>query len=203
MVVMVNLPISCRCGQLRLTAHDVSPAVANHVVCECQGCRDFAHRMGATEILDPHGGTHRLQISPATLTIDAGREHLGCMQQTKGGALRWFASCCRTPMVLTLNELAVPFVGIDVARVSHPSVDDVIGPVRARVNSRLRGADKVAHKATASALLGMLVHLAPLTARWWWRGDAEKTPFYDGRTPIAPIERLYPMVRKRAFSGCA
>ena len=200
---MTDLPITCRCGRLRLVARDVSPAVANHVVCECQGCRDFAQRMGATEILDAHGGTHRLQISPATLAFAAGREHLACMQQTKGGALRWYAACCQTPMVLTLNELAVPFVGIDVARVEHPAVDDVIGPVRARVNSRLRGPDKAAHKATLGALLGMVAHLAPLTLRWWWRGDAKRTPFYDHGRPIEPIQHLYPMVKKQAFSGCA
>lgn len=205
METTASLSIRCACGAMCLTATGVSPAVSNHMACHCEGCQTFARRMGHDEILDPLGGTERIQISPATLTITKGRAHLGCVQQTRKGALRWVARCCDSPLALTLPTRGTPFVAIDAKRIvlqPGTELNDLVGPLRARVNT---ASGVRIDKAGFGALLGMLWHLTPLTFRWWWRGDHKRSPFFDRDTaaPIVVPERLYDLAPVlRLSAGC-
>ena len=189
-----DLVIQCRCGAMAITARNVSIDAACRLACHCGGCRGFAERF-APELIDELGGVERIQVSPATLSFASGREHLQCLRQTPKGALRWNAGCCDTPMLLTLENPAVPFVGIDALRVVPPpsaSLDEVVGPVRVRVNTAFKGDEARIHRANARALLGMLAHLAPLTFRWWWRGDHRASPFFTaGGEPVEQVQRLF------------
>jgi len=204
-----DLTIRCACGDLSLTAAAVHPAVANRVACYCDGCQAFARRMGHPEILDADGGTERFQISPASLSITRGREHLACMQQTARGAFRWYARCCGTPLALTLAGPGVPFVGVDAHRVVQVALEGgltgALGPVRARVNGHFRGAEARSRRADLRSLLAMLWHLVPLTFRWWRQGDHKRSPFFDASTgqPVVTPERAYalnqPLLRT---AGC-
>lgn len=191
---MPDLRIACTCGELVLVASSVAPVEASRIACSCRGCQAFARRMARPEILDADGFTERINLSPATLTITAGREHLACVQQTRRGAYRWYARCCHTPMVLTLSSARVPFVGIDAARVDSGDLPaglaGAVGPVRARVNSRFRGAEARARKADLRSLLSMLRHLMPLTLRWWWRNDHKRSPFFESGKPVVAVEAL-------------
>lgn len=187
-----TLTIACACGGMRLVAERLEPGSTNRVVCACGSCQRFARRMGHAEILDAGGGTERFQLNPAVVRFAAGRSKLACAQQTRGGGLRWYATCCRAPMALTLPDLRVPFLAIDVARVEGGSdLEPVLGPVRARVNTGLRGSAARAERAGAWALCGMLLHFAPLLLRWWWRGDARRSPLLDaGGGPAVPVTLL-------------
>jgi len=197
--------MACRCGRLQLHIDAVTPAVANRVACHCRGCTQFAHDM-RPEILDAWGGTERFQVSPARIAITAGRDVLACRQQTRKGALRWYASCCETPLGLTLRDATVPFVGLDIHAldVGEASLQTVLGPLRARVNLSPRPDNAKAIKANPAALLSMLRHLIPLTWRWWRRGEQRDSPFFDAEgTPVVSVDRRYermPALAKTA--GC-
>lgn len=194
--------VRCRCGALEMVAADVSPGVANRVICHCAGCRAFAGRMDPS-LLDERGGTERFQVTPASLTLRTGELH--CVQQSPKGALRWFASCCATPLGLTLTTHRVPFVGLDVKRIAELRVPvaDAIGPLRARVNGRFDRGERKALKADLRSLISMLRHLTPLTIRWWLRGDHKRSPFFERASgaPIVAVEKLYDTSLEIA-SGC-
>lgn len=202
-----TLHLRCRCGKLSLRVDDVSPATVNRLACHCRGCTQFARDM-RPEILDARGGTERFVVSPATVSIARGREMLACRQQTPRGALRWYASCCDTPLGLTLRTPKIPFIGLDVHTVQTerdgPDLDATLGPLRAWVNVSPRPADARAIRATPGALFSMLRHLIPLTWRWWRRGDHRCSPMFDDAAhPVVEVDRTYANVPALAkSSGC-
>jgi len=151
--------------------------------------------MGHEAMLDEDGATSRFQVSPASLNVTTGSEQVGCIQQTRGGALRWYARCCDTPLGLSLWQMSMPFIALDTARIEVPGDEDAVaqllGPLRARVNTTLRGPAARARKADLRSLLGMLVHFLPIFVRWWWRRDQWRSPFVDPHTfqPKVEVER--------------
>lgn len=157
------------------------------------------------EILDAHQGTEVFQMSPRLLAFTRGRDHVACMQLTKGGALRWYARCCRTPIAHTLASPRIPFVAIN-----HLCIDwaaapiprsELIGPVRARINGDFKGRSPESRaleagvpdgQASRWALVSMLAHYVPLFCWWLLRGDARHSPLWDDESkPIAPPERIH------------
>ncbi len=200
-----TLRLGCRCGRLQLRIGTVTPAVANRVACHCRGCTQFANDM-RPEILDAWGGTERFQVSPARVTIAAGHDVLACRQQTRKGALRWYASCCDTPIGLTLQHAKVPFVGLDVHALDldETPLQDSLGPLRARVNMSPRPDNASALKANPGALVSMIRHLLPLTWRWWWRGEQHDSPFFDSDgAPVVDVGRRYERMPALArTAGC-
>ncbi len=204
----INLSLRCVCQRLELEIESVRPSVANRVICHCEGCQRFAERM-APALLDAHGGTERFSVSPASLRFVSGFDSLGCVQQSRKGALRWIARCCNTPLGLTLPSHRVPFVGLDVQRLDRRALAEPLevhlGPLRARVNGHFRGEEAKRMQADFRSLSAMLMHLAPLTFTWWRRGDHLRSPFFQrpSGSPIVDVERLY---EERALqlgrSGC-
>ena len=201
-----DVSLRCRCGRVELRVHDVSPKVASRVICHCDGCTRFAERMDRS-VLDEHGGTERFNVSPACLEFASGIDALGCIQQSSKGALRWVATCCDTPLGLTLPSARMPFVGLDVARLDQRALPveltELIGPLRARVNGHFDREVRGAMKADVASLLGMLAHLAPLTFTWWLRGDQQRSPFFSMPTgePVVEVDRQYPAEALR-LAGC-
>jgi hypothetical protein len=188
----MDLPLRCSCGELRGWLRSVGPRGGNRCICYCDDCQSFAHFLGrADAILDPHGGTDIFQTSPARLEISAGMEHLACMQLRPGSNLvRWYASCCWTPIGNTPAARRLPFVGVirscmDVAATGS-SADAVLGPVRGSVFRRFARGDQAAlPRRLPLAQILRLVGMA-LAARL--RRDQRRSPFFDaqGRLKVAP-----------------
>lgn len=176
----MDVELRCSCGQVQISIAGVEPAVVNRIVCECEGCRTFAQRMGHPELLDMHGGTDRFQVRPDRIRIIRGAERLACLQQTRRGAIRWIATCCRSPLGLTL-PWRVPFVALDTERLVQ-APEGVLGPVRARVNSRLRGALATELRARPVHLVAMLGRFLPMFLGWWGRGSGRRSPLLDPRS---------------------
>lgn len=194
---MTTLQVTCVCGATAIELRDVSPATVTRVSCACDGCRGFAERMDKHDLLDRYGATHKFQISPAQARLVRGRERLTGMQQTKGGAMRWYARCCDTPMILTLEQRGVPFAAFDVERVGLPEAerDAVLGPILARVNHRIPRGDPKPDGMGAVPLARLLGTLAPRMIGWWWRGDAKKALVTDEEGAWWPeVERLWESV---------
>jgi len=183
----IDLPLRCSCGTLRGVARGVSPSRGNRVICYCGDCQSFAHFLGrAHEILDARGGTDIFQTSPARLEITQGQERLACMRLTPKGLVRWYASCCNTPIGNTLVTPQVPFIGLihSCTDASSPgrSRDEVFGPVRAHVNTSKAKPDSAGRAIRASGVVPSLARFARLLLQARLRGDHRASLFFDAKT---------------------
>jgi len=179
-------PLRCRCGRLR---GEVAPSsFANRAVCYCRDCQSYAHALDrAAETLDPHGGTEVV----ATLAVDVrftdGRDALACLSLTERGLLRWYASCCGTPIANTPRDRKLAYVGLMHNAIDHPpeAGTDRFGPVRLRLSrNTARGTPPPAGPGRIGALLALMV--AMVRARLG--GTYARSPFFgaDGRTVATP-----------------
>src|SRR5215831_10649790 len=115
--------LRCRCGKVRGRVADPSPRTVNRVVCYCDDCQAFAHRLGRADLLNTQGGSDIVQVAPAALTFVQGQDRIVGLRLTPKGLYRWHTSCCNTPVGNTLGP-AVPFVGIPVQSLDAPRPDD-------------------------------------------------------------------------------
>lgn len=128
----MTIPLRCRCGTVRGT---LDPGrVYARATCYCKDCRAFARYLGAADVLDASGGTDIAPVAPSALRITDGVAHVACMSLSPNGLLRWYASCCRTPLANTPREPKLPYVGVVSACLdaTAPVLDAALGP-RGRV----------------------------------------------------------------------
>lgn len=187
-----DLTIRCACGTLRGRVQDIPRRETNRVVCYCDDCQAFAHYLGrAAEVLDPHGGTEVVQMSPAYLEIAEGADELRALRLTVKGTLRWYTACCRTPVGNTLATDRLPFLGLITACVEggagQDALDLALGPIRGRVWGRYAKGDTTGlNKLYPGPPVWMMMRLAGLMLKWRLRGDHRNTPFFD-QTTHAPV----------------
>ena len=105
--------IACECGSLSAIA-ELHEKESNHrIVCYCDDCQSYARHLGSpATVLDTHGGTDIIQLSPAHFKLVNGREHLGAIRLSPNGLLRWYATCCNTPICNTPANLGMPYLGL-------------------------------------------------------------------------------------------
>jgi hypothetical protein len=176
-------PLQCRCGTLKGVVE--SPGSANRAICYCRDCQAFAHFLGrANDVLDERGGSDVIHILPKNITFTQGIEALACMRLTHKGMLRWYASCCNTPIGNTLPTPRISFIGLLHSCVEHADrpLDDAFGAVRGWVNTKsAKGSPK------PRQVLGP-------TLRWFFtkvlrarlNGEYKHTPFFRADTG-APV----------------
>jgi len=190
-----DLSLACRCGTVRGIVHGVSPESGNRVVCYCRYCQRFPEELGcADEVLDAHGGTEVFQTSPARLEITEGLEQLACLRLTRNGVFRWYTACCNTPIGNTLPTSKIPFVGLihSFFRPGERSLEEVLGPVRARVNGKSAKGDRNDIDAHDAVPLSVLLRVYWKLLVWRLRGDHKRSPFFDSLgAPVAKPQRLY------------
>ena len=153
-------------------------------------------------MLDDYGGTSLIQVSPSRLTITLGAQHLACVRLTDRNLLRWYASCCGTPIGNTpgahrLHVLGLIDACLDISTVDVP-VAEALGLVRARAFKRFTSGDRSVINAMPGsfwpyALGGIRRILGGILT-----GAYKVTPFFDdsGR-PIAEPHRLTREERSR------
>ncbi len=114
-----------------------------------------------------------------------GTEHLRWMRLTEKGPLRWYASCCDTPMANTLASAKFPFASFQVNELEPKSA---LPPVRAHVN--LIGA--TAHvSAPKGSILPLMLSLLAKVAKARITGRWRNNPFFDDNDkPIAAQQEL-------------
>ena len=98
--------------------------------CYCKDCRAFARFLGQPGVLDASGGTDIVALAPAAVRFTAGSEHVACMSLSPKGLLRWYASCCRTPLGNTPRDPKVLYAGLVPAcfDAAPQAVDAAFGP---------------------------------------------------------------------------
>ena len=188
---------------MRGVLRGVSPTRVVRAVCYCDDCQAFAHYLGQPDtVLDAYGGTSIFQVSPSRLTITQGARHLACVRLTDGRLLRWYASCCGTPIGNTPASYKMHFLGLihvflDLAALESP-VDEALGVVRARAFKRFATGDRSVINAMPGSfwpfLLGGIRRI--LGARL--TGAYRSTPFFDeSGKPVTAPHRLTGEERSR------
>ncbi len=170
-------PIQCTCGAFRGSLK-VSPEI-NRIICYCTDCQAFAHFLDrGAEILDERGGTDVIQTLPKYLEFTQGQDKLACMRLSDKGLLRWYTTCCNTPIGNTPRQYKVSFVGLlhTCLRTSDKNLDEVFGPVRSynSANTAL-GEPKPKNRGLLKAL-GRFVFML---TRARVNGSYRQTPFFN------------------------
>jgi hypothetical protein len=193
--------LQCRCGTLR---GFVSPSHGvNRCVCYCRDCLAFAHFLGrADEILDASGGTDVIQTRAANVVFTEGREALACMRLTPNGMLRWYSTCCKTPVGNTTANSKVSFVGLvhTCLEGAGPTLDDSFGPVQAYVNTQ---SAKGGLKSSPLALVAVILRVVGIVSRARIDGSYRRSPFFSADTgaPIVAPKVLSPDEREHLMSA--
>ncbi len=203
---MTDLMIRCACGGITGIASGLSRRTGNRVVCYCDDCQAFARHLGHPErVLDAHGGTDIVQTSPARVRFESGADRLACLRLTEKGVLRWYARCCATPIGNTAATPRLPFVGLIhsclVDTTDGTPRDEVLGPVRGRVQLAFATGDTTALQASKGHLLPMVLHFIRIMAAAWWRGDQRRSPFFDRGAPVVTPQPLSEEERRAAYQA--
>jgi len=174
-----RLPLRCACGAVEAVAHNISPERVIRAICGCRFCQAYARHLGrGDDALDAFGGMSVFQMSPRDLQFLSGDIQIACLRITKRGCLRWYADCCDTPIAVTLGTRQIPFMSVNCAfvdkAVGKDALQDILGPVAARVHTRGKAPDKGAARALAINL-----RACALMAKWRLAGDFKYSPFFD------------------------
>ncbi|KQT12997.1 DUF6151 family protein [Ramlibacter sp. Leaf400] len=179
-------PFQCRCGTLRGEVDE--PRRAMRAVCYCRDCRAYAHWLGQPDyVLDPLGGTDIVATHARHVRLTAGASSLACMSLSPRGLLRWYASCCRTPIANTPRQWKLPYVGLvhTCLAQSRPLEPDFV-PVQMDINTK-SALGSAPHRGGP----GMMARFGAMVLRLSaarLTGSYRKTPFFvaDGE-PVAAV----------------
>jgi hypothetical protein len=191
--------LGCRCGTLM---GYVGRATTRRGVCYCRDCQAYAHALGSDAgILDAQGGTDVVATLQGNVTLAHGAAALACLSLSANGLLRWYASCCNTPIANTTRNYRMSYVGLvhTCLHDASESLDEAFGPVRMRVNTRsARAPVKSTPFGTLKAVAGL--SLALVRARLG--GSYRRTPFFDSQgVPVASPRILTREERARAMNA--
>ncbi|MED5617660.1 DUF6151 family protein [Ideonella sp. BN130291] len=125
--------LACRCGRVR--GHVILPTIAARAVCYCKDCQAYARFLGQeAAVLDAQGGSDIVATMPSHLRFEQGLDALACLSLTPKGILRWYASCCATPIGNTPPDRKVHYVGLVHSCLAKP-LEPAFGPARVRLNT--------------------------------------------------------------------
>ncbi|WP_105169943.1 DUF6151 family protein [Pseudoalteromonas sp. T1lg23B] len=179
------LSLSCQCNKVTASIAPISPKVANHLVCYCRDCQQFAHALKRTDdVLNAYGGTEIVQVPIADFNVLDGEEHIACLKLSDKGLHRWYAKCCNTPIGNTLSA-SWPFIGVIRSFINDQALDEKAGTIKGSVHL------KDATGLVPDELLGPQGHkrlmLATLVKLACWKLKQKHTPnclFNKDGTPI-------------------
>jgi len=182
---MATVKLRCSCGEVQGTATDITPSSGNRVVCCCSDCQAFANQLGnSSDTLDGFGGTEIYQTSQAQIKISQGHDKLQSMRLTPKGLLRWYASCCNAPIGNSTNA-KMPFFGVIHTFMDIPDRDEVLGDVRAHVQTQYATGTPDYPNHSAKYPLGITLRIARKLLVWKLQGKNKPSVFFaDGGRPV-------------------
>lgn len=175
-------------------------AGAIRAVCYCKDCQAYARFLGAPGITDSFGGTEVVASLPRLVHLTGGLEALTCLSLSPRGLLRWYASCCNTPIGNTPRNPRLPYVGLvhTCLEARSPPLETSFGASRMAVNTRsARGKVQSTHLRGAVGVLTLLGSLAGARLT----GAYKDNPFFTNgsSTPIRSPRVLSLAERERAY----
>jgi hypothetical protein len=170
-------PFQCRCGALQ--GEVAEPGQGVRAVCYCKDCQAYARLLGEPQrVLDALGGTDMVATQSTCVRFTAGVENLACLSLSPRGLLRWYASCCGTPIANTPRDWRLPYAGMVHTALRQPQPLERSFPrVQMQVNTKsAHGKPPPVNKVAGMARLARLM-LRLAAARL--RGRHTDTPFFD------------------------
>ena len=186
-----TLCFACQCGAVRGTVAIPSPIDGECLVCHCHDCRDFIRLMGkADTMLDDLGGLALFNFRGSRLRLEQGTEKLASLHMTDRPVLRWYASCCDTPMFNSFATSNLPFLDILV-----PTIRDATALSGLRKRQRhlfTKSATGDASGLRKTYPLAMMARTFPRMVREWAGGARKANPLFDPSTgkPVAEPRRV-------------
>jgi hypothetical protein len=181
----MNHPLQCRCGTLK--GYVSPPDMARRGVCYCKDCQAFVHFLERPDdaVLNERGGTEIIATLPRHVHFTQGLEALVCMSLSDHGLLRWYTTCCNTPIGNTPRDFKISYVGLIHSCLAKraPSLEDSFGPVTMVLETKSAKAEvQSAPIRNFVALLGIMKSV--VAARLG--GSYKSNPFFveDSGTPI-------------------
>ena len=118
---------------------------------------------------------------------NAGTDTIAAMRLMPKGLIRWYASCCGTPIGNTLGTSAMPFIGVIHAFIDAPSA--ALGPIRGRGWAKRAKGGRAAVPKDGLPDVVMVARVLGKLLKWRLRGDHKRSPLFDaatGRPLVAP-----------------
>jgi hypothetical protein len=191
--------LQCQCGHVRGQLKHIEKTT--HLLCYCKDCQAFAHFLGrAADVLDAQGGSHIVVTHPREIAIDSGAEAIACMSLSGQGMLRWYASCCNTPLGNTSRNHKVAYVGLASACLAEPgALERDFGPVRMRSGTE---SAKGVVAGSGLAALPLMLGFGAALLRARLSGSYRHNPFFKIGTdqPVAQPTVLADAERERLKS---
>jgi len=204
MAAGTDLALRCLCGTVRGVARGATPSSINHCFCYCDDCQAFAHFLGgADDVLDAHGGTEIVQMSQGNVAFTAGTDKIAAIQLAPKGLVRWFASCCRTPIGNTMASSALPFIGVIRAAIDTPQ--SALGPIRGRGFAKSAKGGAAAVPKDGLPEIVMVARVFAKLIGWRLRGDHKRSALFPAATdrPLAEPRVLDAAEREDLRRRCA
>ena len=180
--------IQCGCGQLRGTL--AAGAKFTRAVCYCRDCQAFAAALGAPAgMLDAKGGTDVIATLPRYVRFSAGAGRLACLSLSDHGLLRWYASCCRSPIGNTPRNPRISYVGLvhSSLGLDPRALDAVFGPPDLVTFSE-HAKEPVPSSGLRTAMATARIALRLIGTRL--DGSWRRTPFFD--RDLKPVANPHP-----------
>src|SRR5450432_1409759 len=197
----MNHPLQCRCGTLK--GYVSPPDMASRAVCYCKDCQAFAHFLERPDdrVLNELGGTELVATLPRHVHFTQGLEALVCMSLSDRGLLRWYASCCNTPIGNTPRDLKTSYVGLVHSCLAEraPSLQDSFGRVRMVLQTD-SAKGKVKSTPVSNVVTLLKIMKSVIAARM--SGSYKNNPFFakDSGSPIKQPRVLTTTERARLTS---
>ena len=183
----------CTCGAV---AARVAPVKGTRCICYCRDCQAFLAHLGRHEVADEAGGTDLFQTMPHQVTFTKGAENLAALRLSDKGPLRWYTTCCNTPVANTGASRTLPLASMPVAFFEDAAP---IGPVVARVNRKGAKGHVAGEAGSVRRLIAAFLGRAALTLV---TGRYRSTPFFEASgAPVAEPKRLTAEERAKAYGG--
>lgn len=198
----MNHPLQCQCGTLK--GYVSPPEMANRAVCYCKDCQAFARFLERTDdsVLNELGGTEIVATLPRHVHFTQGLEALVCMSLSERGLLRWYASCCNTPIGNTPRDFKTSYVGLIHSCLAKraPSLQDSFGRVRMVLQTK---SAKGQVKSTPMSSFVTLLRIMKSVIATRISGGYKRNPFFveDSGTPIKHPRVLTKAERTRVTSA--
>ena len=192
-------PIQCQCGALRGQLNH--PHLAIRGICYCKDCRAYANHLGSLSTThDDDGGAEFVATLAKHVSFSKGIENLACLSLSENGSLRWYASCCNTPIGNTLRNWKVSYVGLvhTCLKTDSASFERTFPQLKMRVNtsSAKQPPPSLTFK-TVSSLMGFVPRVFVNS----FSGAYQQTPFFHAPegTPVVPVMVLSQQEHDRAY----
>lgn len=173
----MNHEFSCQCGKLKGHVLHKSKNDFVSVACHCKFCRSFSELGGDHAKYKTHGNFVALaQAKPWEVEITKGEDRLGYLKLSKKGPNRCFATCCNTPMFITLTKVFPPFVSFHVGNFTDPSR---INTPRYFAFAKTANRDQRPKQTTILALSTLLPRITGRVLLSLIGQKYKRTPFFD------------------------